>query len=95
MYNILSLLLGIFSLVFSIHSLRVRGCLTCCTLSGFCCALALLLQLADMDLLARAMDASALYDTAHARSLAGTVLLACATGMNLLALLRGKHRRSR
>ena len=88
--NIASIMLGLAALVFSIHSLQVRGCLTCCTLSGSLCGLAILLQLAELDRLANIPDISAIYDTLHARVLAGILLLVLCTALNLLALLRGR-----
>lgn len=92
MYNVLSLLLGVAAIVFSIHSLQVKGCLICCTLSGGCCGLALLFQLMDTNQLVQIMDSSAIYDTAHARVVAGTVLLAVTVVLNILALLRGRNK---
>ena len=65
--NLLSLLLGIAALAFAVHSLQVRGCLNCSTLSGFCCSAALLCQLADNDRIARLEDIAAMLDTAHSR----------------------------
>lgn len=94
LFNISSILLGIAALVFAIHSLQVRGCLICCTACGACCGLALLLQLAELDRLARIMDSAAIYDTVHARVLAGTVLLILCTVLNVLALLRGRKKAS-
>lgn len=92
MYNILSLILGICALVFAFHSMQVRGCLICCTLSGSLCGLSMLCQLIDMDRLAKVLDSAALFDTAHARVLAGAVLLITVTALNLLALLRGRKK---
>lgn len=92
MYHILSLVLGIAAIVFSIHSVQVKGCLICCTVSGGLCGLSLLLQLADLDRLSQIMDSSAIYDTTHARVFAGTVLLALVLGLNILALLRGRKK---
>ena len=89
--NIASILLGLAALAFSIHSLQVKGCLTCCTLSGSCCALSILLQLAELDRLAAIGDTAAIYDTTHARVLAGTALLLACTVLNILALLRGRR----
>ena len=40
--NLLSLLLGIAAVVFAVHSVQVRGCLACCTLSGVCSSAVLL-----------------------------------------------------
>lgn len=92
MYNILSLALGIAAIGFSIHSLQVKGCLICCTVSGGLCGLSLLCQLIDTDMLAKALDSSALFDTAHARVLAGAVLLAVCTALNVAALIRGRKK---
>lgn len=91
-FNIASILLGLAALVFAVHSLQVRGCLICCTVSGACCGLALLLQLAELDRLAGIMDSSAIYDTVHARVIAGAVLLILITALNVLALLRGRKK---
>ena len=88
--NIASILLGLGALVFSVHSLQVKGCLTCCTLSGGFCGLALLLQLVQLDRLVNIADISAIYDTLHARVLAGVLLLTVCTILNILALLRGR-----
>ena len=90
--NILSLILGIAAIVFAVHSLQVRGCLICCTASGGLCSLALLCQLIDLDRLARISDTAAIYDTAHARVTAGTVLLVLVLALNILALLRSRQR---
>ena len=92
MDNIMSLVLGIAAIVFAIHSIQVRGCLICCTASGACCGLSLLLQLIDTDQYAQLMDASAIYDTAHARVMAGTVLLTVCTALNVAALIRGRKK---
>ena len=88
--NIASILLGLAALIVSIHSLQVKGCLTCCTLSGSLCGLSLLLQLAELSRLVNIEDISAIYDTTHARVLAGTLLLLVCTALNVLALLRGR-----
>lgn len=93
LYNIASIVLGIFAIVFAIHSLQVRGCLICATLSGSLCGLALLCQILELDRLAKIMDSSAIYDTVHARSVAGITLLAIVTALNLLALLRGRKQK--
>ena len=90
LFNILSIVLGICALVFAAHSLQVRGCLTCCTLSGICTGAALLCQLLELDRLAKIMDSSAIYDTIHARTLAAAALLALCAVLNICALLRGR-----
>ena len=64
--NLLSLLLGIAALVFALHSIQVKGCLICSTLSGACCSASLLCQLVDNDRIARMEDIAAILDTAHA-----------------------------
>ena len=89
--NLLSLLLGIAALVFSIHSVQVKGCLTCSTLSGFCCSASLLCQLMDNDRIARMEDITAMLDTAHARVVCSMVLLGFCTALNLAALLRSRN----
>ena len=88
--NLLSLLLGIAALVFAVHSIRVRGCLICSTLSGFCCSAALLCQLIDNDRISQLEDIAAMLDTAHARVVCGAVLLGLCTVLNGIALLRYK-----
>ena len=88
--NILSLVLGIAALVFAVHSVQVRGCLICSTLSGACCSASLLCQLMDNDRIARLEDISAMLDTAHTRVVCGAVLLIACTGLNVLALIRSR-----
>ena len=90
--NILSLLLGLAALVFAVHSVQVRGCLICSTVSGFCCSASLLCQLLDNDRIARIEDVAAMLDTAHARVVCGAVLLIVCTGLNVIALLRSKKK---
>jgi len=90
--NLLSLLLGIAALAFAIHSVQVRGCLLCSTLSGECCSAALLCQLLDNDRIARIEDVAAMLDTAHARVVCGAVLLIACTGLNVIALLRSRKK---
>ena len=92
MYNILSLLLGLASLVFAAHSLRVRFCPACCCLSFAGCGGALLFQLLEVRRLVGIHDWSALLDTMDAVALAAGTLLAAALLLNLLALLRGRNR---
>ena len=86
--NLLSLLLGIAALVFAVHSIQVRGCLICSTLSGFCCSASLLCQLADNDRISQLEDIAAMLDTAHVRVVCGGVLLVLCTALNVIALLR-------
>ena len=85
--NLLSLLLGIAALVFAVHSIRVRGCLICSTLSGFCCSAALLCRLIDNDRISQLEDIAAMLDTAHARVVCGAVLLGLCAVLNGIALL--------
>lgn len=92
MYNILSLILGLAALVFAFHSARVRGCLVCCTVSGTLSGFSVLCQLIDLDRLAGILDASAIYDTTHARVIAAAVLVSAVTILNLAALLRGRNK---
>ena len=92
--NILSLFLGIAALVFAVHSVQVRGCLICSTLSGACCSAALLCQLMDNDRIAEIQDVAAMLDTAHARAVCGAVLLTACTLLNLLAVLRSRKKDS-
>ena len=88
--NILSLLSGIAAIVLAVHSLQVRGCLACCTLSGISCSAALLFQLMDNDRIAGLEDIAAMLDTAHARVVCAAVLLGLCTALNLAALLRSR-----
>lgn len=88
--NILSLLLGIAALTFAFHSMQVKGCLICSTLSGFCCSAALLCQLLDNDRIAMLEDIAAMLDTAHARVVCGAVLLIACTVLNGIALIRSR-----
>lgn len=88
--NILSLILGIAALVLALHSVRVRGCLICSTVSGACCSASLLCQLMDNDRIARLEDIAAMLDTAHARVVCGNLLLIACTGLNVLALIRSR-----
>ena len=90
--NLLSLVLGIAALAFALHSIRVKGCLACCSISGFSCSAALLCQLLDNDRIARLEDISAMLDTAHARVVCAAALLAACTGLNVLALVRSRRK---
>jgi len=92
--NLLSLLLGIAALIFALHSLQVKGCLICSTLSGFCCSASLLCQLLDNDRIARLEDIAAMLDTAHARVVCAGALLAACMVLNLLALVRNRKKES-
>lgn len=88
--NLFSLLLGIAALVFAFHSVQVRGCLICSTLSGTCCSGALLCQLLDNDRIALIQDVAAMLDTAHARVVCGAALLILCTSLNVIALIRNR-----
>ena len=90
--NLLSLALGIAAIVFAFHSLQVRGCLACCTLSGACCSAALLCQLMDNDRISRLEDVAAMLDTAHARVVCAAALLITCTVLNTIALLRSRKK---
>lgn len=90
--NITSFFLGVASLVFAVHALQVRGCLICCTGSLLCCGGALLCQLGELYRLTLIADIAAIYDTAHARFLAGCVLLGLTSALHLLALLRSRKK---
>ena len=92
--NILSLCFGIAALVFAIHSFQVRGCLTCCTISSFCCSASLLFQLVDNNRIALLEDVSAILDTAHARVVCASVLVVLCTVLNIAALHRNRKQRS-
>lgn len=87
MYNVLSLALGILTLGFSIHSIRVRFCPTCCILSFTCCCGALLGQLLEVRRRVEISDWSALMDTMDAVIFAAVVLFVLTVLLNLLALL--------
>lgn len=86
MYNLLSLILGFAAIFCCLVSLKKKGSLLWCTMSGLCCGISLLCQLIDTERLSEFMDASAIYDTAHGRVVAGIVLLAVVTALNLSAL---------
>ena len=92
--NLLSLLLGIAAVVFAVHSVQVRGCLACCTLSGVCSSAALLCQLVDVNRLAQSPDVAAILDTAHARVVCAAVLLALCTVLNAVALIRSRSQQT-
>ena len=95
MYNLLSLLMGLAAIFCSILSLKRKGSLLWCTVSGFFCGASLLCQLIDTERLSKIMDSSAIYDTAHGRVVAGVILLTVVTALNLAALLSsGKDPRS-
>ena len=89
--NLAAVVLGLISLVFAIHAFRVRGCLFCCTGSLLSCGLALLCQLGELYRLTQISDTAAIYDTARARFLAASVLLALTAGLHLWALVRRKQ----
>ena len=88
--NLLSIFLGLVSLGFAVHALRVRGCLICCTVGFGTCGGALVCQLVELRRLADIGDVSAIYDTVQARALAAGVLLALNLALHTAALLRGR-----
>ena len=88
--NLLSVFLGLASLVFAVHALRVKGCLICCTVGFGTCGGALVCQLLELDRLAGIGDASAIYDTVRARALAAIALLTLNLVLHTAALLRGR-----
>ena len=90
--NILSIFLGLGGLVFAVHALQVRGCLICCTASLGLCGGALVCQMYELYRLTLIGDTAAVYDTAHARFLAGGLLLAVTLGLHLVALLRSRKK---
>lgn len=92
--NLLSLLLGIAAVVFAVHSVQVRGCLACCTLSGVCSSAALLCQLVDVNRLAQSPDVGTILDTAHARVVCAAVLLALCAVLNAVALIRSRSQQT-
>ena len=92
--NLLSLLLGIAAMVFAFHSIQVRGCLACCTLSGVCSSAALLCQLVEINRLAQSPDVAAILDTAHARVVCTAVLLTLCTVLNAVALIRSRSQQT-
>ena len=89
--NVAGIGLGMISLVFAVHAFRVRGCLFSCTGSLLSCGLALLCQLGELYRLTEIGDTAAIYDTARARFLAASVLLALTAGLHLWALVRRKQ----
>ena len=91
--NVMSIVLGLISLAFSVYAFRTRGCLFCCTGSLLSCGLALLCQLGELYRLTQIGDTAAIYDTAHARVLAASTLLALTAGLHLWALVRRKQAR--
>ena len=92
LWNVLSIALGIAAICFAIHSIAVKGCLTCCTLGFGCCAGALLAQLMELRRLIGIRDLTAIEDTLPARCLVAGILLLTVLALNLLALYRrGKN----
>lgn len=91
-FNLASILLGISAIVFAIHSLQVRGCLICCTVSGALTGISLLCQLVALKFLAQIGDWAAIEDTIGARCFAAVALLAVIVILNLGALLRGRKK---
>lgn len=91
--NVVSIALGLVSLAFGMHSLRVKGCLACCTGSLLSCGGALVCQLWEVYRLTLLGDTAAVYDTAHARAVAACILLGLTVGLHLWALLRGRTRK--
>ncbi len=85
-----SILLGIAAIVFAIHSLQVRGCLICCTVSLGLGGISLLSQLLELKRLADIGDWAAIGDTLGARCFAAVVFLGLLLILNIGALLRGK-----
>ena len=92
MYNLLSLCMGFAAIFCSVGSLKRKGSLLLCSMSGFLCGMSLLCQLIDTERLSKFLDVSAIYDTAHGRVVAGAVLLTVVSILNLAALLRNKNR---
>lgn len=91
--NVVSIALGLVSLAFGMHSLRVKGCLACCTGSLLSCGGALVCQLWEVYRLTLLGDTAAVYDTAHARALAACILLGLNAGLHLLALVRRRKQK--
>ena len=91
--NIAAVVLGLVSLAFAFHAFQVRGCLICCTASLVSCGLALVCQLGEVYRLVLIGDASAIYDTAHARLLAACCLLGLNVGLHLIALIRSRKQK--
>ena len=89
--NLAAVVLGLISLAFAVYASRVRGCLFCCTGSLLSCGLALLCQLGELYRLTQIGDTAAIYDTARARVLTASVLLALTAGLHLWALIRRKQ----
>ena len=91
--DILSLVLGLVSLLFAVHALQVRGCLICCTVSLVSCGLSLVCQIGELYRLTQIGDVAAVCDTVQARLTAACALLALTAGMHLAALIRSKKQK--
>ena len=90
--NLASILLGLAAIVFAVHSLQVRGCLICCTISGGVTGLSLLCQLWQLNQLAGIGDWAAIEDTLGARCFAAAALLGIVLILNIAALLRSRKK---
>ena len=91
MYNLLSLIFGIFAIVVAAVSMKKRGNFLLSNLSWLFCGTSLLCQLLDINHLAKRMDSSAIYDTTPARTIAALALLTAITTLSLAALLRNRQ----
>lgn len=91
LFNILSILLGLFALGFAVQNFEKKGTLTCTGVSFGCCAVSLLCQLMELSRLAGLRDWAAVEDTVGARVLAGCILVGGTLVLDVLALLRGRR----
>lgn len=86
--NLLSIFLGLISLLAAFRTLRTGPSLKGCIISLAACGGALVCQLAELYRLTRIQDTAAIYDTAHARLLAACWLLGLTVGGHLLSTMR-------
>ena len=82
--NLLSIFLGILGLSAAVMALRSGKNRKLTAVSFGTCGAALLCQLAEIYRLTQIGDTSAIYDTVHARFLAGCCLLGLTLGLHLI-----------
>lgn len=82
--NLLSIFLGLLGLSAAVMSLRSGRKEKFTVISFGTCGAALLCQLAEIDRLTQIGDTAALYDTIHARFLAGCCLLGLTVAVHLI-----------
>lgn len=88
-FNLTSLLLGLISWIIPLLSMmRKKTSIFSCGGSFLCCALALLLQLLEVNNRVNLGDLAAVMDTIGAVVLAGAVMLTVSAGLNLLSYVR-------